>query len=103
SVDATGSFDASSPVDARKRVDAIAAFLARNGLGGARRTPLAGDASARRYERVEKPGGGTVILVDTPAPADDLVPFIVIGETLRRLGLSAPEILAAEVEAGLAI
>ncbi|WP_448203571.1 aminoglycoside phosphotransferase family protein [Azospirillum sp. sgz302134] len=85
------------------RSDAIATFLARHGLGAAKRQPLAGDASARRYERVEKPEGGTVILVDTPAPAEDLVPFIAIGDSLGRLGFSVPDILAAEVEAGLAL
>lgn len=85
------------------RAQAIAAFLARQGLGDAKRHPLAGDASARRYERVETPGGGTVILVDTPAPAEDLVPFIAIGDSLRRLGFSVPEILAADVPAGLAL
>ena len=85
------------------RAEAIDAFLDRNGLGGTKRTPLAGDASARRYERIEKPGGGTVILVDTPVPAEDLLPFIAIGDCLRRLGFSTPEILAADVEAGLAI
>ena len=85
------------------RAHAIAAFLERHGLGPAKRRPLAGGASARRYERVEKSGGGTVILVDTPAPAEDLVPFIAIGDSLRRLGFSVPEILAAEVEDGLAL
>lgn len=85
------------------RTSQIAAFLARHGLEGAKREPLAGDASARRYERLTTPDGGTLILVDTPAPAEDLVPFIAIGATLDRLGFSVPAILAAEVEAGLAI
>lgn len=85
------------------RASVIEDFLARHGLGGAARRPLAGDASARRYERIERPGGGTAILVDTPAPADDLVPFIAIGDSLRTLGFSVPAILAADVEAGLAL
>lgn len=85
------------------RAAAITAFLARHGLAGAARQPLAGDASARRYERVATTDGGTLILVDTPAPAEDLLPFIAIGDTLRSLGFSVPAIVAAEVEAGLAL
>lgn len=81
----------------------IAAFLAANGLSGAERQPLAGDASARRYERLCKADGGTLILVDTPAPAEDLVPFVAIGAELAALGLSVPAVLAADVERGLAV
>ncbi|WP_042443243.1 aminoglycoside phosphotransferase family protein [Azospirillum sp. B510] len=81
----------------------ITAFLSANGLSGAAREPLAGDASARRYERLHKPDGGTLILVDTPAPADDLAPFIAIGAELAGIGLSVPAILVADVERGLAI
>lgn len=81
----------------------IAAFLAANGLSGAAREPLAGDASARRYERLRKGDGGTLILVDTPAPTDDLVPFIAIGAELAAIGLSVPAVLASDVERGLAI
>lgn len=85
------------------RETAIAAFLARHGLAGVERRPLAGDASARRYERLVRPDGRTLILVDTPAPADDLVPFVAIGRILGMLGLSAPAVLAADPQAGLAI
>lgn len=85
------------------RLSTITAFLARSGFGEARREPLAGDASARRYERLRQPDGSTAILTDTPYPDDDLAPFIAIGDLLARLGFSVPAILAAETEAGLAI
>ncbi|WP_042702212.1 aminoglycoside phosphotransferase family protein [Azospirillum sp. B506] len=81
----------------------IVAFLAANGLSDAVREPLAGDASARRYERLRKADGATLILVDTPAPAEDLVPFIAIGAELAALGLSVPGVIASDVERGLAI
>ncbi|MBK1839334.1 phosphotransferase [Azospirillum sp. YIM B02556] len=81
----------------------IAAFLDANGLAGAAREPLAGDASARRYERLCKADGSTLILVDTPAPAEDLGPFIAIGAELAAIGLSVPTILASDVERGLAL
>ncbi len=85
------------------REDEIAAFLAANGLSDALREPLAGDASARRYERLRKADGGTLILVDTPTPADDLLPFIAIGAELAAIGLSVPAVIASDAERGLAI
>jgi len=53
----------------RERIKA--AFLAEHGLAGARREPLAGDASTRLYERLHLPGiGGTdgpsLIFMDQP-------------------------------------
>ncbi|MBP2301888.1 aminoglycoside phosphotransferase family protein [Azospirillum picis] len=80
-----------------------AAFLAAHGLADAAREPLAGDASARRYERLRRPDGSTLILVDTPVPAEDLVPFVAIGAELAAIGLSVPAILAADVDRGLAL
>ncbi len=87
----------------RDRGSEIARFLARHGLAAAARAPLAGDASARRYERLTKPDGTTVILVDTPAPAEDLVPFIAIGDALAAIGLSVPAIHQADIGLGLAL
>ncbi|WP_029010688.1 aminoglycoside phosphotransferase family protein [Azospirillum halopraeferens] len=80
-----------------------ASFLERHGLGTAARRPLAGDASARRYERVSDAGGTTRILVATPDPAGDLVPFIAIGGLLDRLGFSVPRVLVADTATGLAL
>lgn len=85
------------------RAAAVAAFLVRHGLSAARREPLAGDASARRYERLRTGDGRTLILVDTPSPRDDLEPFLRIGGLLDGLGLSVPQVIAADVDAGLAL
>lgn len=85
------------------RESEIRAFLARNGLTDAARAPLAGDASARRYERLTKPDGSSLILVDTPSPAEDLLPFIAIGRVLDRIGLSVPAVHATDAERGLAL
>jgi N-acetylmuramate 1-kinase len=78
----------------------IGTFLAAHGWGGARRTPLAGDASVRRYERLED-AGRRAILMDSPAPAEDVVPFIAVGGLLARTGLSVPAILAEASGDGL--
>ena len=55
----------------------IAAFLERAGWGDAQRRPLAGDASFRRYDRLEGPRGRAV-LMDAPPPHEDIRPFVAI-------------------------
>jgi aminoglycoside/choline kinase family phosphotransferase len=83
-----------------ERAETITSFLTDHGWGTAARTPLAGDASARRYLRLAR-GDERAILMDSPNPAEDVVPFIAIADILRRLGLSAPEIKAAQPDDGL--
>ncbi|TCP61148.1 hypothetical protein EV663_10695 [Rhodovulum bhavnagarense] len=80
----------------------IAAFLDRAGWGAANRAPLAGDASNRRYDRLTGgPGDGGAVLMDAPPDrGEDVRPFIAIARHLHGLGLSAPEILAEDPEAG---
>jgi aminoglycoside/choline kinase family phosphotransferase len=75
-------------------------FLARCGWAGARVEPLAGDASFRRYFRVVD-GARTAVLMDAPPPQEDVRPFIGVAEWLHSVGLSAPEILARDVDHGL--
>jgi aminoglycoside/choline kinase family phosphotransferase len=78
----------------------IRAFLERAGWGAAARRPLAGDASFRRYERLDR-GADVAVLMDAPPPREDVGPFLHVGAHLRALGLSAPEILAEDRAAGL--
>jgi len=47
-----------------------AEFLARAGLGDARRERLAGDASTRMYERLHRPGAPSLIFMDQPPSAE---------------------------------
>lgn len=84
------------------RDGAIARFLGRAGWGEAARARLAGDASFRRYDRVRLEGRSAV-LMDAPPPLNDVRPFIGIDRLLRAHGLSAPEILAEDAEAGLVL
>jgi aminoglycoside/choline kinase family phosphotransferase len=79
----------------------IAQFIAGAGWGGARRAPLAGDASFRRYERLTASGGETLVLMDAPPPQEDVRPFLRVARHLASLGLSAPRIVAADETAGL--
>jgi aminoglycoside/choline kinase family phosphotransferase len=83
-----------------ERAETISSFLTTHGWGAAASTPLAGDASARRYLRLVR-GTERAILMDSPNPAEDVVPFIAIADILRLLGLSAPEIKAAQPDDGL--
>jgi aminoglycoside/choline kinase family phosphotransferase len=77
-----------------------AEFLASCGWGGAQILPLAGDASFRRYFRVVD-GDRTAVLMDAPPPHEDPRPFIAVAEWLLSRGLSAPEILARDLDRGL--
>lgn len=76
-----------------------AEFLAAQGWGDARRAVLAGDASARRYERLSLRETRAVLMI---APdAAEMRRFIAIADWLRMRGFSAPEILASAPEQGL--
>lgn len=76
------------------------AFLNAHGWGGAAVRPLAGDASFRRYFRVELQGR-TAVLMDAPPDKEDSRPFLAIGKHLNDLGFSAPQPLAVDLEQGL--
>ena len=113
-----------------ERGSRIAGFLRAAGLGEAQLQWLPGDASTRRYARFEAPSGRALILMDAPptaegAPsgpqADDetrrragynamsrlaacrVDAFVGAATYLHGLGLSAPDVVAFDVEAGLAV
>jgi aminoglycoside/choline kinase family phosphotransferase len=74
--------------------------LAKHGWQGAEIRPLAGDASFRRYFRVID-GERRAVLMDAPPPHEDPKPFVAAAEWLVGAGLSAPRILARDLERGL--
>ncbi|HXW30579.1 MAG TPA: tRNA (adenosine(37)-N6)-threonylcarbamoyltransferase complex ATPase subunit type 1 TsaE [Xanthobacteraceae bacterium] len=95
-------------------------FLEESGFGGARRDPLAGDASTRRYERLWL-SDRSLVLMDAPRRpdgpplrhglaysaiahlAEDVKPFVAMARGLRERGFSAPEIVAADLSEGLLV
>jgi N-acetylmuramate 1-kinase len=103
------------------RAKAIDELLTSSGWASARRSFMQGDASTRAYERLSKPTGESAILmISPPRPHGPLVrygksyltiarlaetirPYIAVAEGLRTLHLSAPEIFAHDLSAGLAI
>lgn len=92
-----------------RRSRSIRAFLAKAGWGEADRRHLQGDASTRRYERVQT-SDRKAILMDWPLPrtgapgdpyrADNIRPFIAVGNALREARLSAPTFYAAKEDEG---
>ncbi len=107
-----------------------AQFLIEAGLGQARRQPLTGDASTRAYERLHPAVGPSLIFMDQPPKAEtapcppDATPderralgfnaayrlaagrvdaFVACARYLKTQGLSAPEIVAFDAAAGLAV
>ncbi|MFK7836973.1 MAG: aminoglycoside phosphotransferase family protein [Sulfitobacter sp.] len=84
------------------RADEIAAFLHHIGWATADRVNIAGDASARRYDRLTLPDGQRAVLMDAPPnKGEDVRPFVTIAEHLRAHGLSAPEIYHCNSATGL--
>lgn len=77
-------------------------FLAGAGWGGAEVSPLAGDASFRRYFRV-RDDRRRAVLMDAPAPHEDPRPFIAMAEYLAANGFRAPCIIAADLSLGLVL
>lgn len=83
-----------------ERIALIEGFLAAAGWSDAARWRLAGDASFRRYDRLER-GAARAVLMDAPPPQEDVRPFLAIARLLQGLGFSTPSILAEDVAAGL--
>ncbi len=82
------------------RQELIETFLRAAGWPEARRWRLAGDASFRKYDRVEK-NGRRAVLMDAPPPQEDVRPFVRIARHLHARGFSVPEVLAEDPETGL--
>ncbi len=89
-----------TPIDRTEREAHIGAFLAKAGWGSAQRGLLAGDASFRRYDRLQR-DGQTAVLMDAPPPMENVGPFLNVAKLLGGLGFSTPRILAEDRARGL--
>ena len=85
------------------RPETVAAFLADAGWGAAARAPLAGDASARRYERLALAGRSAILMDVPPESGLRIEPFLAVDAWLRDGGFSAPEVHSADPDTGLAL
>ncbi len=76
-------------------------FLTGTDWAGIAPVMLAGDASNRKYFRLHRAGGGTAVLMDAdPAKGEDVRPFVRVARHLSALGLSAPQVYAADEVSG---
>lgn len=71
---------------------ALDRFLMRAGWADATREPLAGDASARTYDRLTQ-NDETAVLMKAE-PGDEMARFLRIGAHLAQAGFSTPKVLA---------
>lgn len=78
-------------------------FLSEAGFGDAEISPVAGDASFRRYFRLSRPDGRSAILMDAPPPHEDPKPFIDMASYLSGHDFHAPEVFAQDLDRGLVI
>lgn len=62
-------------------------------------TPLAGDASFRRYFRVNT-NNNSYIAMDAPPTRESCRPFIAISKSLQTVGINTPHIIASQVDKG---
>jgi N-acetylmuramate 1-kinase len=102
------------------RMAAIRNFLDEAGFAQAERARIQGDASTRSYERLTA-GERRAVLMNAPRRpdgppvrgglpysalvhlAEDVRPFVAMARAMRERGFSAPEIHAADIDAGLLI
>jgi len=81
----------------------IQTFLTSAGLKDPTVSPLAGDASSRRYWRVAHTGT-SYVLMDAPRESGlDIGPYLGVARHLRNCGYSAPEILADDGASGFVL
>ncbi len=103
-----------------ERIARIRAFLDESGFGEADRVWMQGDASTRIFERLTLSDRSFVLMNAPRRPdgppvrdgkpystiahlAEDIVPYIAVAGGLHDLGLSAPEILHADLDHGLIV
>jgi aminoglycoside/choline kinase family phosphotransferase len=79
--------------------EGLAAFVEHAGWGEADVSPLLGDASFRRYFRLER-AGESAMLMHAPPPHEDPAPFLHVARWLNDHGMRAPAILAEDAGAG---
>ena len=62
--------------------------------------PASADASFRRYFRVDRADGGSLIVMDAPPPQENVRPFVAVAALFATTGVSVPQVLAEDTERG---
>ena len=82
----------------------VSNWLAQTGWSAWVRHPVAGDASARKYERLVGPRGTTAILMDAPPETcGSQARFVELAAYLRTFGLTAPDVYDWDETLGLMV
>ena len=68
-------------------------------VAGCEPTPASGDASFRRYFRIQA-GAESFIVMDAPPGQEDCVPFVRVAGYLEAMQLNAPRVIAANLDDG---
>jgi aminoglycoside/choline kinase family phosphotransferase len=63
-------------------------------------TPASADASFRRYFRVTRPDGASLIVMDAPPQKEDVGPYLRIAAMLNDIGVHAPRVLERNAAEG---
>lgn len=61
--------------------------------------PMKGDASFRRYYRVQVPDG-TYVAMDAPPELENCVPYVAIANALHNIGVHTPDIIVSDLQQG---
>lgn len=75
-------------------------FLRSNNLDKLQRLELKKDASHRKYERILKENGQSLILMDAPPQKEKVEPFIYMANFLIENNLSAPKVISSDIKNG---
>lgn len=81
------------------RQQSLYSWLDSLGISNYQLTPLAGDASFRRYFRLHLPHQ-TQVVMDAPPEKENCQPFVTIAQLLYQASLTVPELLAINIEQG---
>ncbi len=87
-----------------EREAAFAGWLRRigppHGLIAASLRPASSDASFRRYFRIDRHSGGSLVVMDAPPPHEDVRPFVHVARLIETAGLHGPQVREADVDNG---
>lgn len=85
---------------ADRRLAALQAWTARiDAVAGSHPVPASGDASFRRYFRLQA-GADSFIVMDAPPEREDCLPFLRVAGYLEAMQLNAPRVLEADIDEG---
>ncbi|HZV92672.1 MAG TPA: phosphotransferase [Caldimonas sp.] len=84
-------------------LDWLGCVASRHDLVVATLRQASSDASFRRYLRVDRADGGSMVVMDAPPPEENVRPFLHVAGLIERAGLHAPHVFEADPEHGFVL